>query len=215
MASESGWTDRKKWIMGILSALIVAALITLFNRFNQPPSNGITEPSPTPTSTPVLTPSPTPTPEPPRTPTPEPSPTPDPPPTSTPEPSPTPTPPPTTGLCTRSVEGFDFHLERCGPEGDDLNCWFRVTNTRGQRSLSIFVDGTSLNDQNDDNHEVKRLIEINGNREFNILRLNLATNSSRRFGLQFAGLGEYVTSIKGLTINTRDFDVSCPAIEVK
>lgn len=36
MASESSWSDRKKWLMGIISALIVAALVGLGTRFLAP-----------------------------------------------------------------------------------------------------------------------------------------------------------------------------------
>jgi hypothetical protein len=49
MASESNWSDKKKWFMGILSALLVAAVIALLGY----PWDGEKTPGPEPSPTPI------------------------------------------------------------------------------------------------------------------------------------------------------------------
>ena len=77
MASESDWSEKKKWFMGILSAVIVAAVIALFGYFRDGRQAPGSEPSPSPidpsstptvTETPPVPPSPTATPAPTATP---------------------------------------------------------------------------------------------------------------------------------------------------
>ena len=119
-----------------------------------------------------------------------------------------------TSASVKSAQGFDFVLEGCAAEASDLNCWLRVTNRRERRVLKVFVDGSRLTDQNDNVHEMKRALESDGSKEFNILRLDLASGSTSRFGLHFAGLGGS-TSLKLLVLHTMDFDLEWRNVDVK
>jgi hypothetical protein len=86
---------------------------------------------------------------------------------------------------------------------------------REKRTLRVFVDGSWLRDQKDDSHKAGRALESGGGHENNILRLSLPTDSSGRFGLQFAGLGSYVRAIRILNLHTMDFDLDWRDVEVK
>jgi hypothetical protein len=195
MAFWSNWSDGKKWLMGILSALIIAVLIgavkLLFAPGNSEDqgqeaeshkaeeatvdqanvSSGSNSTSPAPQ---------------------------------------TPVPSTTAEECPQGykcVEGFEFLLEKCAPEGGDLNCWFKVTNRRQGRDLRIVANRSSLNDQTDTTHDVKRVLASNGKREMVGLTLKLPVDSSKRFGLNFEGLAGHATSITLLYVHTMDFDV--------
>jgi hypothetical protein len=120
-----------------------------------------------------------------------------------------------TATSVKSAQGFDFVLEGCVAEASDLNCWIEVTNRRERRVLKVFVDGSRLTDQNDNAHEMRRALESDDSKELNILRLDLASGSTGRFGLHFAGLGGHATSLKLLVVHTMDFDLEWRSVEVQ
>lgn len=227
MALGSNWSDGTKWLMGILGALIVATLIALMNLKKEPPPAIQPEQSATPAN-PGSAQGPRPAPNPSAGPFPKPTKiagstgtSPIPTTKSTPSMSstpsmPLPTPPPTSDTRLQTAEGFEFLLDKCAMEGEHLNCWLKVTNVTGQGRLSIFRDGSWLKDQDDNKHEVWRVLESNGKPEFNILQLrDLSRNSPERFGLHFKGLNGSVTLIKYLNLHTRDFSLGWRDVEVK
>jgi hypothetical protein len=124
MASESNWSDRKKWIMGILSALIVTAIIALASRF---PRLG-TAPDPTPKPSPTSEPSPIPEPSlsPELSPTPELS------------PPPPPSPKEATSSPNEVIDNdYKFNLRSCKLSSSKVKCEFLVTNMINDRELTL------------------------------------------------------------------------------
>lgn len=114
----------------------------------------------------------------------------------------------------KCADGFEFSLEKCAPEGGDFNCWFRVTNRGAERTLRVLVDGSTLNDQDENSYEVKRVLASNGKWELIGLNLVLPPDSSKRFGLNFKGLPRRVTSITLLYVRTMDFNIDWRDVEI-
>lgn len=114
MASKSEWSDRTKWIMGILSALIVAAIIAVASRFPSRP-----DPTPTPSPSPELSPSPEPSP------------------TSELNPTP-PSPEEATSSPSEVIEhDYKFNLQSCKLGSAKVECNFLVTNMINDRNLTL------------------------------------------------------------------------------
>jgi hypothetical protein len=115
----------------------------------------------------------------------------------------------------QTKQGYEFLLEKCAAEGEDINCYFLVTNKTGRPRLSIFRDDSWLNDQGNNRHEVWRVLESDGSMEFNILQLRIPTDSSVRFGLHFQERKKSVTSIKFLNLHITGDDLGWPDVEVE
>jgi hypothetical protein len=117
------------------------------------------------------------------------------------------------------VQEFAFSMERCVREGGDVNCWVRVTNSGSERTLKVMSDGSWLRDQDDNTREMSRSLKANGDRELNILRIDLPNQSAARFGVHYAGAGGSVKSIKFLRVHAVgfniDFDFGPNGVEVK
>lgn len=112
------WSDGKKWVMGILSALVVAILIGIGHHFlDSSRSESSTDIAPPGQSTPQgggtsVPERPVSSPE-------------------KPEPAQVPSP------VKQSAGGFDFTLEGCRPDGDDLRCRVQVTTRPETKRLMV------------------------------------------------------------------------------
>jgi hypothetical protein len=128
-----------------------------------------------------------------------------------------PTPPPVASRESRrqTKQGFEFLLERCTAEGEDINCWFLVTNKLGQPKISIFKDYSWLDDQDHNRRQAWHVLESDGSMESNILQLRLPNDSPVRFGLHFQGLKKSVTSISFLNLHIRNDDLGWRDVEVE
>lgn len=119
------------------------------------------------------------------------------------------------GSGRQAKQGFEFLLERCAAEGEDINCWFLATNKLGKPRLSIFRDGSWLKDQGYNRHEAWRVLESNSSMEGNILELRLPNDYSERFGLHFQGLKRSVTSISYLNLHITSDDLEWRDVKVE
>ena len=185
MGLWSNWSDGTKWLMGIISALIVAALIGGFTILLSPGESSIPSPVPTPDHQEAETPSNI---EPAKVSS-ELSPTQE----ASSEPS------TETDLGTASdkevavkdvieVDGLRFGLRFCRREGSDIHCEIQVTNTKADEQVEL-SNLSRIIDDNGIEHRASQLY-YRGETGTMSFVMELATDVPTTFGLKFAGTGK-------------------------
>lgn len=187
MASESNWSDKKKWLMGILSALIVAAVIALLSYLRDDEKIPPSEPSPTSsdlaatravTETPAVIPP------------------------STPAPTAT-SPPPADSPQSDTINGVRIDLLGCQISATRVTCRATLTQIReGYNHVLGGSDGSYMWDMQGNQYPVSRVRFGAQEGKYRAVIDKLPADTPTRVELVFEGVPLGLKSIKTLLIAT-------------
>ncbi|MEA2564194.1 MAG: hypothetical protein QOH06_5698 [Acidobacteriota bacterium] len=189
MTSESNWSDKKKWLMGIISALIVAAAIALFSYLRDREKDTGSEPTPTPfaqASNPTVTETPTVTPPPSETP----------PPTATPTAEGSPK--------SETIKGVRIDLLDCRVSAGKVTCRATLTQAREgyNHVLGQGSDGSYMWDMQGNQYQVSRVRLGAQEGRYRAVIGKIPANTPTRVELVFEGVPSDLETITTLLIAT-------------